>query len=90
MVTVSFPTGSACQRKFCGMAVPVALLKTDVDKVIGCESLPAVTVPVPVAGKVRTPRTVALPFTSRVASGAVVPTPIFAVVPVPVCVMAEL
>jgi hypothetical protein len=40
-------------------------------------------VAVPIAGKLSVPRIVLVPFTSKVVAGAVVLTPIFAVLPVP-------
>ena len=72
------------------MAALLALLKDEAMNSCACEGLPAVAVAVPVAGRVNKPRTVALPVTSSVATGVVVPMPTFAVVPVPVCVIVEL
>jgi hypothetical protein len=80
---VSLPTGSACHRKFWLTAVPVPLLKTDALKFNGWEFLPAVTVAVPVVGRVNAPRTVPAPLTSSVVAGLVVLIPILAVEPVP-------
>jgi hypothetical protein len=80
---VLLPLGSACQRKFCDTAVPVVLLKADAVSVLGCEFFPPLAVAVPVAGKLRLPRTVALPFTSSVLAGVLVLMPIFAVLPDP-------
>ena len=59
-------------------------------KSCGCEFLPALAVPVPIAGKVKMPRTVPAPFTSRVVAGAAVLIPILPVDPLPVCVRIEL
>jgi hypothetical protein len=83
------PTGSACQRKVPFTAFSVLLLNDDAVKLNGCEFLPAVAVAVPVAGSVSVPRTVSAPFTSSVTAGVVVLMPIFAVDPLPACVMAE-
>jgi hypothetical protein len=80
---VLFPTGSACQRKFCGTAAPTALLYTEAVNVSGCEFFPAVAVAAPVAGKLKFPRTVPPPFTSSVLAGFVVLIPTFAVEPLP-------
>lgn len=59
------------------------LLYADAVRFSGCEFLPAVAVAVPVAGKVRMPRTVLPPFMSSVVVGVAVLMPILAVLPVP-------
>src|SRR5215469_4166028 len=70
-----FPTGSACQRKFCGTETCVELLNAEASKSNGWESNASVEVAVPVNGNDNWPRIVAPPFTSNLAAGAVVPTP---------------
>ena len=85
-----FPDASACQRKFCATAAFVLLLKADAVSVVGCELVPAVLVAVPVAGKLKLPRTVAAPLTSNVVAGVAVLSPTFALEPLPVWVRLEL
>src|SRR5579864_9488532 len=73
----------------------MVLLNEDAAKFSGCELVPFVAVAGPVDGRVSVPvtevapRIVAPPFTSSVVAGVVVPMPIFAVVPAPVCEIAE-
>ncbi len=82
-LAVLFPAGSACQRKCSLTAAPVPLLNAEAVNVVGCEFFPAVAVAALVAGILRLPRTVSLPFTSSVAPGVVVLMPTLAVLPVP-------
>jgi hypothetical protein len=82
-LAVLFPTGSACQRNFWFTTVWVPPLNTDAMKFSDCELAPAAEVAFAVEGRVSGPRMVAVPFTSRVAPGAVVLTPTLAVLPVP-------
>ncbi len=51
--------------------------------VVGCEFFPEVAVAVPVAGKLKLPRTVSAPFTSSVVDGVIVLMPTFAVALLP-------
>ena len=89
-VDLSLFTGSACNWNFWATALAVPLLYTDAIIKSGCELYPLVEVAVPVAGRVSVPPTFSAPFTSRVTAGVVVPMPIFAVEPLPVCVIVEL
>ena len=66
------------------------LLKAEAARFSGCELLPAVAVAVPVVGRENVPRTVALPFTSRLVVGALVLMPTLAVGDVPDWNNAEL
>ena len=86
---VLLPIGSASHWNFCGTAVEVLLLNTEAIKSCGCEFLPVADVATPVAGKVKIPRTVPAPLTSRAVPGVDVLMPILAVAPLPVWVSAE-
>lgn len=59
------------------------LLKAEAARFSGCEFLPAVAVALPVLGRLRVPRMVAPPLTSKVEAGVAVLIPIFAALPVP-------
>src|SRR5215471_15250481 len=80
---VSLPVGSACRLKVWLTAWLMLLLKAEACKLAGCEFLPADDVAVPVAGRLRVPRTVPAPLTSSVEAGVVVFKPTLAVLPVP-------
>ena len=60
------------------------LLNVDATKPNGLEMAPAAAVALAELGRFSRPRIVAAPLTSSVAEGAVLPIPIFAVLPVPV------
>src|SRR5450432_1735191 len=82
--------GVACHWNVWFTGVLVALLNDDATKSSGCDTFPADAVAAPVAGNTSVPRIALPPWTSRAVVGAVVLMPIFAVAPIPVCVMAEL
>jgi hypothetical protein len=87
---VLLPVASACQLKYSLTAVALPLLKLEATKLTGSEVEPFVLVAAVFAGRVNTPRTVSVPFTSSVAAGVDVLTPIFTVASVPVWTRAEL
>src|SRR5450432_1040926 len=82
--------GVACHWNVWFTGVLVALLNEDATKSSGCDTFPADAVAAPVAGNTSVPRIALPPWTSNAVVGAVVLMPIFAVAPLPVCVMAEL
>src|SRR5580700_1372563 len=74
-LAVSFPAGSACQRKCWLMDLLPPLLKDAASRSSGLELAPAAALAAPSAFRVSVLRIVAVPFTSNVAAGVVVPMP---------------
>ena len=74
-LAVSLPAGSACQRKCCVIDALVLLLKDAASRSNGLEVAPAVAVAALLAFMVKVLRSMAVPFTSSVAAGVVVPIP---------------
>jgi len=88
-VEVLLPEASAFHWKVWFTAEDVPLLNEDATKSCACEGLPPLEIAMPIAGAVRMPWMLTAPFTSSVATGVVVPMPIFAVDPLPVCDTVE-